>query len=155
MSSDGRCPSLLRLARELEERVAHLGATGWSAGRLEALLERAELRAWRIEVLSGAGLAGARCLLDGTQALIAWSRPPQGDLGIGGVLVARSLPVGPGRWLLLGRPALVADPAGFERLVASLRAPRGEFWRVHGGVLARAARVRVGAGQPAGERRAA
>ncbi len=56
--------------------------------------------------------------------------------------MARSLPVGPGRWVLLGRPAVVGvDRAvGFERLVRSLRAPRGEFWRVHGAVISRAAR---------------
>jgi hypothetical protein len=57
------------------------------------------------------------------------------------MLVARSVPIGPGRWGLLGRAPIVdrAAVADFDALLALLDSPRGEFWRVHGGVLARAA----------------
>ncbi len=113
--------------------------------RLRALLGRAELRAWRIETSDAPGFWHGRCPLGSGQALIGWTRPPVGVPEPGALLVARSLPVGPERYLLLGRAAVVAveRASGFERLVRSLRAPRGEFWRVHGAVIARAARAGV------------
>jgi hypothetical protein len=134
--------SIDRLAVELSEPVGRLGVTGWNVERLRALLVRAELRAWHVEASDAPGLWHGRCPLGSGQALVCWSRPPRRAVAAGAFVVARSLPVGPGCWVLLGRPAVVGveRAAAFERLVRSLRAPRGEFWRVHGGVIARAAR---------------
>ena len=58
-------------------------------------------------------------------------------------MIGRSMPVGPRRWVLLGRASVVAggQAPAFERMLRSLRAPRGEFWRVHGTVVALAARA--------------
>ena len=134
--------SIDRLAVELSEPVARLGGRQWDTERLRALLPRAELRAWRIEDSDAPGLWHGRCPLGSGQTLLAWPRPPVGHAEPGAFVVARSLPVGPERCVLLGRP-LVVPPARapmFERLLRSLRAPRGEFWRVHGAVIARAAR---------------
>jgi hypothetical protein len=135
-----------RLAVELSEPVARLGATGWGADRLRALLGRAELRAWRIEDSDAPGLWHGRCPLGSGLASVAWSRPPRRSVVVGAFVVGRSLPIGPGRWVLLGRPAVVVPERapGFERLLGSLLAPRGEFWRVHGAVIARAARGGAG-----------
>ena len=134
--------SIDRLAVELSSPVARLGVTDWDVERLRVVLGRAELRAWHVENSDAPGLWHGRCPLGSGQALVCWSRAPRRAVDAGTFVVARSLPVGPGRWVLLGRPAVVGverAPA-FERLVQSLRAPRGEFWRVHGGVIARAAR---------------
>jgi len=112
-----------------------------ASGRAIELLARSELRAWRIESIAGAGVLGALCPLGTGRARIETVRPPHGALTPGAVLVARSVPLGPGRWGLLGRAPVVDREAagGFDALLASLDSPRGEFWRVHGGVLARAA----------------
>lgn len=134
--------SIDRLAVELSSPVGRLGVTGWDVERLRVLLARAELRAWRVEDSDAPGLWHGRCPLGSGQALLGWSRSPRRAVVAGAFVVGRCLPVGPGRWVLLGRPAVVGveRAAAFERLVRSLRAPKGEFWRVHGGVIARAAR---------------
>jgi hypothetical protein len=134
--------SIDRLAVELSSPVERLGVSGWDVDRLRALLPRAELRAWRVEASDAPGLWHGRCPLGSGQALVGWSRAPRRAVVAGSFVVARALPVGPGRWVLLGRPAVVGveRAAAFERLIRSLRAPRGEFWRVQGGVIARAAR---------------
>jgi hypothetical protein len=115
-----------RLAVELSSPVECLGVTGWDVDRLRALLGRAELRAWRVEASDAPGLWHGRCPLGSGQALIGASRPPLGLPEPGSLLVARSLPVGPERYVLLGRAAVVAAERalGFERLIRSLRAPR-------------------------------
>ena len=131
-----------RLAVELSEPVRRLGVRGWDVERLRALLSRVEIRAWRVEASDAPGLWHGRCPLGSGQALVAWQRAPLGVPERGAFLVARSLPVGPERYLLLGRPVVVPPrrAGSFERLLGSLRAPRAEFWRVHGGVIARVAR---------------
>ena len=110
-------------------------------GRAVELLARSELRAWRIESLDGAGVLGALCPLGTGRARLETVRRPLGELTRGAIIVARSVPLGPGRWGLLGRAPVVdrAALADFDALLALLDSPRGEFWRVHGGVLARAA----------------
>jgi hypothetical protein len=143
VSSIGHCSSLHRLAAELEEPVARLGATGWSVERLRVLLARAELRAWQVESddPEAPGLVTGSCPLGSGRAMLALAHECPERVVAGSFVVARSIPLGPGRWVLLGRPRIVAlhDAPRFERLLRSLRAPRGEFWRVHGGVLAQAA----------------
>ena len=110
--------------------------------RAVELLDRSELRAWRIESVPGPGAAVGLCPLWHGRARLELGREPEGVLRPGALVVARSVPVGPERWTLLGRPWVVEPSAmaDFEALLASLDAPRGEFWRVHGGVLGRAAR---------------
>ena len=112
-----------------------------ATGRAVELLVRSELRAWRIESVGGAGVLGALCPLGTGRARLETVRRPLGDLRAGAIVVARSVPIGPGRWALLGRAPVVdrAAVGDFDALLASLDSPRGEFWRVHGGVLARAA----------------
>jgi hypothetical protein len=112
-----------------------------AGGRALELLARSELRAWRIESVDGGGVLGALCPLGTGRARLETVRPPLGDVRPGAFVVARSVPIGPGRWALLGRaPVVDREAAGdFDALLAVLGAPRGEFWRVHGGVLARAA----------------
>ena len=112
-----------------------------ATGRAAELLARSELRAWRIVSIDDAGMLGALCPLGTGRAQLDTVRRPLGDLRTGAILVARSVPIGPRRWALLGRAPVVdrAAVADFEALLAELGAPRGEFWRVHGGVLARAA----------------
>lgn len=143
MSSGGHGSALDRLAAELEEPVARLGIQGLSTTRLEVLLSRAECRAWRVESIEDPGVITACCPLGSGRTTLACARPPLAEPASGAFLVARSLPVGPGRWVLLGRPAVVSrsEAGKFELLLRSLRAPRGEFWRVHGGVLVQAARA--------------
>jgi len=147
-----------RLASELAAPVGLLQGGTWSVARLAALLDRAELRAWRLSSCEEPGLGAGECPLGSGRSLIAWSRVPVGGpVQAGSWLVARVLPVGPGRWVVVGRATVVADAAGrLERSVRSLRAPRGEFWRVHGAVIARLARElvsvkppQVGSGTPA------
>ncbi len=112
-------------------------------GRGCELLARSELRAWRIESQP------ARCVLaainprSGERSRLELVRPLAGEPAPGRLVVARSVPLGPERWLLLGRPPVVAVSAEreFGALLDSLDAPRGEFWRVHGGFLARAAQA--------------
>jgi hypothetical protein len=132
-----------RLVSELEEPVALLGADLLSASRLRVLLGRGELRAWRVSSDAPAGLLSVDCPLGAGPATLATARPLGATPLRGDFIVGHSLPVGPRRWILLGKPALVAGPqAGeFEALLRSLRAPRGEFWRVHGTVVAHAARA--------------
>jgi SEC-C motif-containing protein len=110
-------------------------------GRSAELLARSELRAWRIESVDGAGVLGARCPLGTGPARLEGVRHPVGEPAPGAFVVARSVPLGPERWALLGRAPVVEPTAvrDFGALLASLDAPPGEFWRVHGGVLARAA----------------
>jgi hypothetical protein len=112
-----------------------------ATGRAVELLARSELRAWRIESNVETGILGVICPLGTGQARLETARRALGDLIAGAILVARSVPIGPRRWAILGRATVVdrAAIADFDALLASLDAPRGEFWRVHGGVLARAA----------------
>jgi hypothetical protein len=112
-----------------------------ASGRAVELLARSELRAWRIESVDGAGVLGALCPLGSGRARLETARRPLGELRPGAIVVARSVPIGPGRWALLGRAPVVDGDAcaDFDALFAVLDSPRGEFWRVHGGVLARAA----------------
>jgi hypothetical protein len=112
-----------------------------AAGRAIELLFRSELRAWRVEAVGDARAAHASCPVDGSRARLEFAREPAGRVVPGALLVARSVPLGPERWALLGSMPVV-DPMAiddFERLLSSLDAPRGELWSVHGGVLARAA----------------
>jgi hypothetical protein len=124
---DGETP-LWRLGRE-------------APGRPVELLGRSELRAWRVEAVAGSATLGALCPLGTGPALLELCSKPVGELVRGAFVVGRCVPLGPQRWLLLGG-AVVVDRAAardFEALIATLDAPRGELWRVHGGVLARAA----------------
>jgi hypothetical protein len=115
--------------------------------RAVELLARSELRAWRIESVDGMGGGGgggvldALCPLGTGRARLETVRSPVGSVTPGAILVARSVPIGPRRWGLLGRAPVVdrAAHGDFDALLAVLGSPRGEFWRVHGGVLARAA----------------
>jgi hypothetical protein len=97
------------------------------------LLARSEIRAWRIE-----SPALAVCALSGDRVRL---EPARGAIDSGAVAVGRSIPLGPERWLLLGNVSSVGagEAPAFERFIRALHAPVGEFWRVHGGVLARAA----------------
>lgn len=112
-----------------------------STGRAIELLARSELRAWRIESRLSPRLLSAISPLGGSRARLELAREPAGSVAPGAVIVARSVPIGPERWALLGGAPVVAPEvtAEFEALLTSLDAPRGELWRVHGGVLARAA----------------
>jgi hypothetical protein len=112
-----------------------------TGNRAVELLVRSELRAWRIESIDAPGLLGALCPLGTGRARLETAGAPLGELRPGAILVARSVPIGPRRWAVLGRARVVdrAAVADFDALLAVLDAPRGEFWRVHGGVLARAA----------------
>jgi hypothetical protein len=148
VSSEGHCSSLDRLVAELAEPLARLrgGSSDdrLSAARLSVLLSRAEVRAWSVDALDAPGLVLGRCPLGSGRAWLSLAREPLGEPAPGAYLVGRAIPVGPGQWLLMGRISVVAGEsavAEFERLLRSLRAPRGEFWRVHGGVLARTARA--------------
>jgi hypothetical protein len=112
-----------------------------SGGRAGELLARSELRAWLLEGRTDGETFTALCPLGSGRARLEHVRPAAGDPRPGALLVGRSVPTGPQRWTLLARPRLVptvAAPA-FSALLASLEAPVGEFWRVHGGVLARTA----------------
>lgn len=142
MTAPGDSP-LHRFLKELEQPVALVGGTPLTVERLLVLLGRAERRAWRVEELHAPGLLAGRCPLGSGSAQLVFARPPGREPAPGAYVVALSLPVGPGRWVLLGRPAIVSprEASRFERLLASLRAPRGEFWRVHGGVISQAARA--------------
>jgi hypothetical protein len=148
--SPGRNGSALdRLVAELETPVARLGGDGWKpdrewcAARLRELLSRAELRAWRVEQADEPGVLLAGCPLEGGRALLAYARAPNGTPVPGAFVVGRSVPFGPRRYLLIGRATVVAHrhTTDFAALLGSLRAPRGEFWGVHGAVIARAARA--------------
>ncbi len=143
MTASGATP-VERLLEELVGPVALLGAAPLPAERLRVQLARVERRAWLVEEFDAPGLCAGRCPLGSGRAQLAFQRVPGAVLaGRVSYVVASSLPVGPGRWVLLGRPAVVApsEAGRFERLLRSLRAPPGEFWRVHGGVLAHAARA--------------
>jgi hypothetical protein len=109
--------------------------------RAVELLSRSELRAWRIESVESSVELTALCPLGTGRARLELTRAPAGELRRGAFVVARSVPLGPQRCVLLGRAPVVdrSAAAEFEALLASLSAPRGEFWRVHGAVLARAA----------------
>jgi hypothetical protein len=110
------------------------------------LLARSELRAWRIESPTAECAVAAACPLGYGRARLELCHAPTDDAAAapllpGTILVGRSVPLGPERWLLLGLPRVIACEAApaFGGLLASLSAPRGEFWRVHGGVLTRIA----------------
>jgi hypothetical protein len=109
--------------------------------RTAELLGRSEIRPWRIEGVSGPRVVSAACARNGGRSRVELARAPRGELRPGAIAVGRSVPLGPARWLLLGTASVLvgASAREFERLVASLGAPPGEFWSVHGGVLARAA----------------
>jgi hypothetical protein len=115
--------------------------------RAVELLARSELRAWRVASVdgvgagAGAGIVDALCPLGTGRARLETVGSPVGVVTPGAILVARSVPIGPRRWALLGRAPVVdrAAVGDFDALLAMLGSPRGEFWRVHGGVLARAA----------------
>jgi hypothetical protein len=124
---DGDTP-LWRLGRELTDRHVEL-------------LARSELRAWRVlEPADDRRLTGL-CPLGGGKARLELSHAPVGQLERGCFIVARSVPLGPERWALIGTTTVVERSVApdFEALLALLDAPRGELWRVHGGVVARAA----------------
>jgi hypothetical protein len=124
---DGGTP-LWRLQQQRSERAVEL-------------LARSEVRAWLLESVPVSPPLTASCPRGGGRARLELPDRPLAELGPGAFAVARSVPLGPARWLLLGPVSVVgaAAAAAFERLIASLDAPPGEFWRVHGGVLARAA----------------
>lgn len=139
--------ALERLALELQPSAASLvggewrAEREWSATRLSELLSRAQLRAWEVETADGCPVLSALCPLGDGRALLAYARVPQTAPTPGALVVARSVPFGPRRYLLVGRPIVVAGAAagGLRALIGSLRAPRGEYWHVHGAVIARAA----------------
>ena len=110
-------------------------------GRKTEMLARSELRAWRVaSVGPGSGFTGL-CALGTGRARIDALAGVSGELRRGAVVVGRSVPVGPERWVLIGT-ARVVEPevsAEFAALLLPLDAPRGEEWRVHGGVVAAAA----------------
>ena len=107
------------------------------------LLGRGEVRAWRVASVDGPGLLAVDCPLGAGPASVALASEPERPVVPGAFVIGRSMPVGPRRWVLLGRSSVVSGlPAvRFEQLLHSLRAPRGEFWRVHGTVVAQAARA--------------
>jgi hypothetical protein len=115
----------------------------WCAARLSELLLRAEQRAWVVEAVDEPLAVTARCPIGTGSAVLAYAREPIPSPTPGAFLVGRSVPFGPNRYLLIGRPAVVSGIGAVRlaALIASLRAPRGEFWRVHGAVLLRAART--------------
>jgi hypothetical protein len=133
-----------RLATELAEPVGLLQGGSWSSARLRALLRRAEVRAWRIASLERDRVVSAVCPRGSGWGLVGWARRPRGGPAAPDCwLVGRVIPVGPGRWVVIGTPTVV--PAGaatrsLALLISGLQAPRGEFWRVHGAVIARTAR---------------
>jgi hypothetical protein len=114
---------------------------GASPTRAVELLGRSELRAWRIETRPTRDVLTAVCPVSGERARLEMIRAPFGDPLPGAALIERSVPLGPERWALLGKAPVLAPSVqpDFECLLASLDAPRGEFWRIHGGFLARAA----------------
>ena len=140
--------ALDRLVAELREPATRLCGEQWApdrewcAARLAELLSRSELRAWIAETADEARVLTARCPLGSGRALLVLAHEPHGLPAPGEFLVGRTLPFGPRRYVLIGRPAHVptGSTARFGALLASLRAPRGEFWRVHGAVLLAAAR---------------
>jgi hypothetical protein len=110
-------------------------------GRTTEMLARSELRAWRVlSAGPGAGFTGL-CALGTGRARIDAVASVSGELRRGALVVGRSVPLGPERWALIGTARVVepAVSAEFGALLASLDAPRGEEWRVHGGVVAAAA----------------
>lgn len=132
-----------RLRSELAESVARLDAGPWSPERLTALLARAELRAWWVDALEAPGLLAGSCPLGSGRVRVAYvGEMVGGRPEVGGYIVGRAIPVAAGGWVIFGHPSLVGDARAleFERLLGALRAPRGAFWQVHGGVIARAAR---------------
>jgi hypothetical protein len=151
--------ALDRLVAELREPAARLCGEHWvpdrewCAERLSELLSRAEPRAWIAEAADEMRVLTARCPLGSGRALLVCAREPDPPPAAGAFLVGLSVPFGPRRYMLMGRPAVVpaAATAHFGALVASLRAPRGEFWRVHGAVLLAAARELGGERRPSRE----
>jgi hypothetical protein len=105
------------------------------------LLARSELRAWRVESLASGNGFGGICGLGTGRGRVEEASDIAGEMRRGSIVVGRSVPLGPERWAMVGR-ARVVDPvvaAEFDALLASLNAPRGEEWRVHGGLVAAAA----------------
>lgn len=140
--------ALDRLVAELREPATRLCGDPWApdrercAARLAELLSRSELRAWVAETADEDRVLAARCPLGSGRALLVLAHEPHELPARGEFLVGRSVPFGPRRYVVIGRPALVpaSSTARFGALVSSLRAPRGEFWRVHGAILLAAAR---------------
>jgi hypothetical protein len=126
--SDGQTP-LWRLQQQRSERAVEL-------------LARSEVRAWLLESVPVSPPLIASCPRGGGRARLELPSRPSSELRPGGFAVARSVPLGPARWLLLGPISVVGTAAAsdFGALIGSLDAPPGEFWQVHGGVLARTAR---------------
>jgi hypothetical protein len=110
-------------------------------GRAIELLSRSELRAWRIEAVDGGQRLTAVCPLGTGRARLQLARDPSGVAVRDALVVGRSVPIGPERWALLGGAPVISAAAAtdFELFLHSLDAPRGELWRVHGGMLIRAA----------------
>jgi SEC-C motif len=110
-------------------------------GRITEMLARSTLRAWRVlSAGPGSGFT-ALCALGTGRARIEAVSTVSGELRRGAVVVGRSVSLGPERWALIGT-ARVVEPSvsgEFGALLSSLDAPRGEEWRVHGGVVAAAA----------------
>ncbi len=137
---DGDTP-LWHLQQERTERsIELLARSEVRAWRMESAASRIESATSRIES-AAAGSLTAVCPHGGGRSRLELPRAPSAELRSGALVVGRSVPLGPARWLLLGSTSVIEPElaAPFERLVASLDAPPGEFWRVHGGVLARAA----------------
>jgi hypothetical protein len=110
-------------------------------GRTTETLARSELRAWRVLSVGPGNGFTALCALGTGRARIDAVSGLSGQLRRGALVVGRSVPLGPERWGLIGT-ARVVEPtvsAEFGALLSSLDAPRGEEWRVHGGVVAAAA----------------
>jgi hypothetical protein len=104
------------------------------------LLARSELRAWRVESLaSGTGFGGI-CALGTGRGRVEVVSESAGEIRRGSIVVGRAVPLGPERWAIVGRARVVDRlvAAEFDALLASLNAPRGEEWRVHGGLVAAA-----------------
>lgn len=133
----------------LLDRRLGIGATPLEclAERLEPgggmeLLARSELRMWRIAGDRAAASVGARCPVTGEDVRLV-TAPNGSGSATGELVVARTLPLAPGRAALLA-PTPV-DPAVAEELVRwtretweSAEDQRG-FWRTFGGELSRAA----------------
>jgi SEC-C motif-containing protein len=108
-----------------------------------AALAFSRIRPWRIESVPRAGRIEANCPLTGEAAVLELARGPAGEAEPGRTIVARSVPLGEGRFVLLGRPAVVEAEVedDFRDLIAGLDgADPASLLGAHGGTLASAAR---------------